>query len=119
LNSYSIIELNVGIICSCIPVVVVLFKDFGKNPRIMSLRRYIRSRYASGQSDSDSEELGQKPEQYLPDVPKGTLSGLKTFVRKFDRSQRGEATQVSNFSHLASSVASSDESYHEVLKANK
>jgi hypothetical protein len=110
---YSIIELNVGIICSCIPVVVVMFKDFAKNPHIMSLRRYLRSRYASGQSDSD--EVGQKAEQRLPDIPKGTLSGLKTFVRKFDRTQRADSTQMSNFNQLASS----DESYHEVLKANK
>jgi hypothetical protein len=79
----------------------------------MSLRRYLRSRYASGQSDSD--DIYQKKEQGLPEVPRGTLSGLKTFVRKFDRTQRVESTAMSNFSELASR----DESYHEVLKANK
>jgi hypothetical protein len=79
----------------------------------MSLRRYLRSRYASGQSDSG--EIDQKAEQGLPEVPKGTLSGLKTFVRKFNRTQYDNSMPMSNFSELASR----DESYHEVLKASK
>lgn len=82
----------------------------------MSLKRYLRSRYASGRSDrSDDPEMDQKALNKLPEVPKGTLSGLKTFVRKFNRSERVDSTQMATFSELESR----DESYHEVLKANR
>lgn len=121
----SIIELNVGIICGCIPVIVVLFKDLAHSHYVTSIKRLIRSRYgsryASDQSDSGSDSGSDlhKAEKGLPQVPKGTLSGLKSIVRKFDKSQsrsKWEQTMPkSNFDTLTST----DESYHEVLKANK
>lgn len=121
----SIIELNVGIICGCIPVIVVLFKDLAHSHYVTSIKRLIRSRYgsryASDRSDSGSDSGSDlhKAEKELPEVPTGTLSGLKSFVRKFDksqsRSQPEETVMRSNFDTLAST----DESYHEVLKANR
>ncbi|KAH7387002.1 hypothetical protein DE146DRAFT_666327 [Phaeosphaeria sp. MPI-PUGE-AT-0046c] len=114
----SIIELNVGIICSCIPVIVVLFKDFAHSSYITSFRRYLRSRYASGHSDSESE-VDEKAVQGLPEVPRGTLSGLKTFVRKFDRSQSRSQWDKTIPKSDFNTLGSTDESYHEVLKASK
>jgi hypothetical protein len=79
----------------------------------MSLKRYFRRRIASERGDSKS--VGPKATNGLPKVPGGTLTGLKTFVRRFHKTQKVDATPMSDFSELESQ----DESYHGVLKANK
>ena len=112
-NYTRIIELNVGIICSCLPIIVVLFKDVTKNPKLLSLKRYLQKRHGSSGGSEDVEDES-KPTNGLPNISSATLNGLRTFIRRMNRTERIESTQMSTFNQLSSL----EEDYHEYLKAN-
>jgi hypothetical protein len=110
---HSVIELNVGIICSCIPVICVPLKQLAKHPRILAIVNLFGS--LSTRRPSYVDDDNQKRTNNLPQVPKGSLQSLKTIFRNFNRTQRNDATQTST----SSQGQSIEEMYHEFLRADR
>lgn len=109
----SIIEINVAIICSCMPAFTTPIKVM--TSRMMSSWSNIKKR--SQRSETTLPPMERRDGlQSLPQIPAAKISGLRTFIRRFDRSTSEKTTvvvDVSNFSKLGSV----DEDYHYQLRA--
>lgn len=117
-------ELNVGIICSCLPVTFVIFKGFNMRVPVISFVRYFRTRSRGKQSspsnpaearDSSSHLAKEVDTSSLPRIPRATLTGLRTFIGRAN-SHRTLArqskkitvkTELSTFDELASTDGTS------------
>jgi len=88
------------------PVVFVLLKGVKKSSTYGTLLRYFRTRTRSSRNVEDEshpvEDAPQKKNVKLPTIPKPTMTGLMSFIRHGDRSQRGQATEMSSYSELGS-----------------
>lgn len=78
----SIVELNVGVICSCMPIIFVVVKTC--STRIASTFRSLTSIRSSSEKPLPGDALplaaSDKPDKnMLPEVPKGGLSTLRSF----------------------------------------
>lgn len=85
-QAVCVAELNVGLICSCMPVVFVLFR--GLAARYGSVRTSVRDwvKARSRQNHTSSVDgcparAGYDTTEELPQVAKGSLSGLLSFMR--------------------------------------
>ncbi|KAI1121345.1 hypothetical protein F5Y10DRAFT_282568 [Nemania abortiva] len=105
-------ELNFGIMCACMPVVFVLFKDFAATT--LSWAAKLRSWTSRGKSATRIQSASEVENPQLPIVPKGTLSGLKSYIRRAYLStsarSRAVSTQASDGELLT--YVSSDYDYH-------
>ncbi|ROW14974.1 hypothetical protein VPNG_03462 [Cytospora leucostoma] len=72
-------ELNFGIICACMPVVFVLFKSFAAETRSWAAR--LRSWTTRGKTDLEMLSHSGIADADLPRIPKGTVTGLRNFMR--------------------------------------
>jgi hypothetical protein len=106
-------ELNVGIICSCIPVIYVPLKQLAKDPRILAFANLFSA--LSARRLSSINDGHQSGTNNLPQVPKASLHSLKTFFRNFNQTQRNDAAQTSTLSQ----GESIEETYHEFLRAGR
>lgn len=92
----SIAEINSGVVCSCMPVIFVLFK--GTLDKLVGwlsgLLHLItgHSRDSSNMGPNGGNDIHitlykcvDGGGQELPQVPKGTVTGLRSFVRNFGR----------------------------------
>ncbi|KAK2604307.1 hypothetical protein N8I77_007250 [Diaporthe amygdali] len=86
---FGTIELNVGIICSCLPVTFVVFKGLSMRATVTSFVRYIRSKGKgkrdapldpAGARDSSSSLAKDLDDYVLPKIPRATMTGLRTFI---------------------------------------
>lgn len=114
-------ELNVGIICSCMPIVFVLFRASATMSPWSSFVRYLRTRGRhsaatnsyqpkdpfSGLSDEDPT---------LPQFQRRRLTGLHTFIHKSHRSPPPQGITVMTELSTYRTLASVDDTYHEQLK---
>lgn len=113
--SSSMLELSIGFICSCMPVITIFLKGLVEKLMVSwgSIKRYSGTIFSGSQRE---ERLNTHGEQ-LPEIPTGALSGIKTFIRRLHRSHAEETalpmTEMSAFSKLGSI----DEGYHEQLRA--
>jgi hypothetical protein len=119
----SIVEVNVGLICLCLPVVSApllnRITNLGRSLRSwLSSRRSHRS-HPSNQDSGSSDHDDSVPA--LPSVPGGTMTGVRSLFRSFNRSENHrsrnedsprDATGVGSFSDMESA----DFSYHNHLK---
>jgi hypothetical protein len=115
----SIVEINVGLICLCLPVVSVpLLNRITKLGRSLSSwlssRRSRRSRRSNEDSGSSSHDDSVPA---LPLVPGGTMTGVRSLFRSFNRSRNEdnsprETTGIGSFSDMNSA----DFSYHAQIK---
>ncbi|KAJ2996329.1 hypothetical protein NUW58_g1001 [Xylaria curta] len=114
----SVGEINVGIMSSCMPVIFVLFKGFTAwsaswVTRIWSLNsRTRRQKHSTESGDVQMPHYNPIDENNLPVPPKGALTGLKSFMRNFNRTNLAK-TQTTNMSLTQVSV---DYDYHAQLK---
>lgn len=109
----SIIEINVSIICSCMPAFTTPIKVM--TSRMMDSWSNIKKRSQRSETTLPPKENGDGL-QSLPHIPPAKISGLRTFIRRFDRTASEKTTvvvDVSNFSKLGSV----DEDYHHQLRA--
>ncbi|KAM7210433.1 hypothetical protein V8F06_014181 [Rhypophila decipiens] len=135
---FGILELTVGNICACMPVLTQPLRSFATHLMSSwdSLKHYSRTiftrsghnHHAHTGSDQFSHEYGYKNERSnaevnkLPQVPKGTLSGLRSFIHKATRSniadsrRGGEADDQDSTQKTLASLASVDHDYHHQLK---
>jgi hypothetical protein len=109
-----VIELNAGIICSCMPVLPILVKRVTESD---SCRKTISAlRHFKFTADSDDgncaalKDGGASPKLSLS-IPKPTMSGLRTMIRGGSRVNQSLGEE--SFAHLDSF---SDE-YHAQLKS--
>ncbi|KAI0470240.1 hypothetical protein F4859DRAFT_522738 [Xylaria cf. heliscus] len=92
-EALSVTELNIGIVCASMPVAFVLFRSFAQRTEsnYKHLLAYVRSRVTGNRSPESGTVESAKPGNFrnepLPQVPKGTLSGLVSFIRKSAGSQ--------------------------------
>ncbi|KAH8893929.1 hypothetical protein GQ53DRAFT_821803 [Thozetella sp. PMI_491] len=118
--AYGIAEINIGIICSCMPIIFGTLKGFATTTGSWITKlRYSRTSKGTGDSEpSQGSEANISKEKVieddrLPPVPHGEIRGLKSFMRNFNRTKPAiTQTQMSE----APTLRSVDYSYHEHLK---
>lgn len=123
----SAVELNIGIVCACMPVAFVLFKTFAQKTEssYKYLLGYILPRPTSSHnqqiSPHDSTNTEGLRNEALPRVPKGTLSGLVSFMRTSSRSQHGTSNdaELDGATSAYFELTSIDYDYHSHLKGGK
>lgn len=106
----SICEINIAIICSCMPAFTTPIKII--TSRVLSSWSHIRKRSETTLPPKEGGDVIQS----LPVIPGANISGLRTFIRRFNRSTSQQTTvmiDASNFSKLGSV----DEDYHHQLRA--
>lgn len=121
MDTNSIVEINVGIICHSMPIVLVPF--VGHLAHLgNSLGSWVRERrerrHGSDESYSNLTAPDDSTTPQLPEVPsRANLTGMRTFVRNLYRSgaqtSRREETTLPTFNELTSA----DLSYHIQLKS--
>ena len=107
-------EVNIAIICSCMPIITAPLKVMVM--RITSSWNYLKKETQTLLLPKESTEY--KRSNQLPNIPGAKISGLRTFIQRFQRSESksGETTvavDMSNFSKLGSI----NEDYHHQLRA--
>ncbi|KAK3374270.1 hypothetical protein B0T24DRAFT_594375 [Lasiosphaeria ovina] len=124
---YCTLELSIGIICSCMPVMAVVLKGFmtGLNQTWNSVRNLgtrlltgNRSPPVSGQVSKIPSQTGShEQEQELPDdiIPSGNVTGLRSFIRRLGRTNN-DKTVASDHIATVDTVNGTDETYHVQLK---
>ncbi|KAJ2983343.1 hypothetical protein NUW58_g6268 [Xylaria curta] len=121
-NAFAIIEITVGHICCSLPTLPPLFVLLGKSKTIHSIMGYIRSNRAKkGESDLPTSATSDAGKKQLPNVPKGGLTVLKSFIRNARfTSVLTKPTRNSTNEESYYDLESVDVDYHSQLKtANK
>lgn len=116
--------MNVGIICSCLPVVFATVKGLTTRDIWATITRYVKTKgRRSGASGSDGVGEHKLPctntsgdENDLPKIPRGTMTGVRTFIRKAHRSGSDNSINVTTESHTFSDLESVDDCYHSQLQ---
>lgn len=111
----GVVELNTGIICSCMPVIFVLFKPIIKTDAYRHISRYFYVRAPAVHPDVDGADGVAPNPQRLPDIPKATISGIRTFVRRIYRST-AIITLETDTDHTFDDGTSANDGYHAQLK---
>jgi len=116
----SVVELNAGIICCCMPVLPVLLKHVAKSDTyrksVSALRNFRGSRGSTSDlgKDKDRNSNPRDPKYEVKvAVPKPTMTGLRTFIWGGNKSQMLPTIRNNSFAPLESW----DDDYHKQLKA--
>ncbi|KAI0854946.1 hypothetical protein F4860DRAFT_520329 [Xylaria cubensis] len=114
---YVTLEVAIGLICGCMPVIASLLKDVlvGINSMWISVRRYSSDLLTRTSSRDTKNTDQQASNEKLPDIPRGTITGIRTLIRKvyhFD----SQNTNDSNDIVTTETLRAADEDYHEQLK---
>ncbi|GAP82405.1 putative integral membrane protein [Rosellinia necatrix] len=109
-------ELNFGLLCACMPVVFVVFKGFGS--KTVSWAAKIRSWTTRSKFDTDMDLYSAVEEGSLPSIPRGTLHGLRSFVRRAYRTGHTdtELTLTPSTQGEVHTHVSVDDEYHAHLQ---
>lgn len=78
-----------------------------------SMRKHSRTIFSHRDEIGKTKELS---ELELPQVPSGTISGIRTLIRRLHRTERQDTSQLTDISAF-SKLSSEDEGYHEQLRA--
>jgi hypothetical protein len=121
INVIRIVELNVAILCSCMPILFVVFKSAFTGDSLFTRLLYYtgrRSRSSTREEGkpSSSQSKGQMndPSRHrLPGVPRPVMTGMRSFIWKGSRSKRTqEDSEVSSYHELTSV----NDEYHRQLR---
>ncbi|KAL1845683.1 hypothetical protein Daus18300_014470 [Diaporthe australafricana] len=104
LTGLFILELNIGLICACMPVVALPFKAIGASLAASwnSIRNYSRARLLNRSSSKGIDEYNMTDSipykgagHQLPQMVKGdgAITGLRSFMRRAYRSTAATNTQ--------------------------
>ncbi|KAL1851091.1 hypothetical protein Daus18300_012638 [Diaporthe australafricana] len=126
--AWGIAEINMGILCSCIPVAFVLFKGMAERSSTWASRFWCSftggyrkttdpSRPSKGQMDHQHLNYQANHDPELPRVPKATMTGLRSFFDKFGRSRAEKTQATADTDELDLTVMSVDCDYHTHLRA--
>lgn len=116
---FSGLELQVGVICNCMPVSFVIFKRAASNSWT-TIRRYLNMRHrrpggSTTAVDSNEPKLLQISDEgrkQLPNVPRATLTGIRTLLRGTSGRNATQSTELRTYSELNSV----NDEYHAQLK---
>lgn len=125
LTPNRIAEITVGISCSCIPVAFILFKNMAEKSSTWASHFWykITEGYLKASDHRGTEEghinqpLSSLKIDRLPQVPKASMTGLRSFFDKFDRSNTRTRTG-SNMEDLDLTIMSGEYEYHQHLRAD-
>lgn len=98
----SVVEINIGILCACIPVAFVLIKRLYHSAG--SSLTYIRHRLISDRSTTTVAPAGVTEEGNLPgrglpsSIPRGVITGLQSFIRDVHGEKLSDEESSSDFS---------------------
>ncbi|KAI0117411.1 hypothetical protein F4814DRAFT_416204 [Daldinia grandis] len=118
-STFATIELTVGHICCSLPTLPPLISFLSNNKILLSIVRYFRSGNSGRSSNENPAPLTLDPsENQLPKIPKGRLTGLRSFIQKARLTNLSKKTST-NWSHEQSNyndIESIDLDYHAQLK---
>lgn len=105
------------------PVIFVLCKHIAKNECYINFMKSLRSRLSKSsgreKDSSDQENKGKNKDEWNRSIhlaiPKPTISGLGSWVRRTERNGTGFNTQVDSYLGLESV----GDDYHQHLKTEK
>lgn len=116
---FSGLELQVGVICNCMPVSFVVFKRASSN-FWATIRRYWGMR--CGRPDGSAPaidgngpgllRISDEARKQLPNVPRATLTGIKMLFRGTSGRNATQSTELRTYSELNSV----NDEYHAQLK---
>ncbi|KAI0024606.1 hypothetical protein F4780DRAFT_724348 [Xylariomycetidae sp. FL0641] len=109
---FGLCEVTIGLICSCMPVITVPLKSLVT--RTLSSWHSIK-RYSHTLLSRKDNHAPSASEDGLPPIPKGALSGVRTFIRKLGRSgvRSVSMSEPASFGTLSSET---DQDYHGQLR---
>jgi hypothetical protein len=110
---FGLCEASIGLICSCMPVVTVALKS-----AVMRTVSSWNSAKKYSQTLLPKTERLQTPrtgQDQLPEIPQGNISGLRSFIYKFQRSN-ADITPKDNLSTLGTLNSEVDSDYHGQLR---
>ncbi|KAI2770930.1 hypothetical protein F4815DRAFT_496904 [Daldinia loculata] len=114
-SAFAAAELNVGISCSCMPIVFVPFRRLTRttlrNSLLKLISTYRKHNHREFPHDSNDSEMMIQLEQ-LPQIPESSWTGLRSWVRKAHLSQSGRVNDVFTYRE----IASVDIDYHDHLR---
>lgn len=108
----SILELGIGFICGCMPVITILIKDFVEILTRFwdSMKRHFGTIPCTLRKPGESSNNGER-------LPSSASSGIRTFIRRFHRSYAEESVLPMTDVSASTQLESIDKEYHEQLKA--
>ncbi|KAF2726751.1 hypothetical protein EJ04DRAFT_480099 [Polyplosphaeria fusca] len=115
--SLGVIEVCVGIICSCLPVIFVFIKRVAATNSYNSLLRYFWT-FRSKNDDKEQHEgsEGTKTSYKLKmKIPKPTITGLRSFIWRGSKTQGSRTEELQSYDELDSK----NDDYHAHLKTVK
>lgn len=106
-----IIEVNIAIICSCMPIITAPLKVIVL--KLASSWSYLKKQHQALHSHAESRR--DQAKSLSADIPGAKISGLRTFVQKFQRSMSRNTSVVMDMSS-SSTLGSLDGDYHRQLR---
>ncbi|TRX93716.1 hypothetical protein FHL15_005392 [Xylaria flabelliformis] len=109
---FGLLEVSIALICSCMPIITMPLKSLLAQTISSwnSAKKFSRSLI----SRLDKKEPNKHEEQ-LPRIPGGTLSGLRTFIRKLHASTPTSIPTI-EFTNFEILTSETDQDYHEHLR---
>ncbi|KAI0552665.1 hypothetical protein F4679DRAFT_44635 [Xylaria curta] len=111
LTGLGTLEVAIGLICGCMPIIASLLKGVLVGINSIYGSDLLTRTSSRGTKHTDLQASNEK----LPDVPRGTITGIRTLIRKvyhFD----SRNTNDSNDIVTTQTLHAADEDYHEQLK---
>lgn len=99
-NRRSIVELTAGVLCSCMPVVLAGLKHITKQDSSQRVLRYLKIRRSNGSTEENKPQTKPKYNILNCPIPKPTLTGLRSFIQKSQKSQPHLLTDVVSYDEL-------------------
>ncbi|KAI1333325.1 hypothetical protein F5Y16DRAFT_10026 [Xylariaceae sp. FL0255] len=113
----KVAEINIGIICSCIPVVsAIVIGPLGRlHSRVME---WLRPAVRTPQSNKGYVDASEGSPSTSPlTIPRGTITGLRSMIRNFSGSLKEDSTDSDSYPTLNYST-SADDDYHHHLRTS-
>lgn len=114
---HSVTELNIGILCACVPVFFVVLRTWFQKTEsgFVYLRQRLTSRSSGKEDDAhaNSDDYGSQNQSGVKlEIPSGTLSGLKSIFRKVGRTQNRTSGGTDILMVSQFELHSIDDEYH-------
>jgi len=98
------------------PVIYPLMKSIAKSKMYLRVERRVFGQPSRTQDRNEGvDHVSDKP-QALPEIPKGTLSGVKTFIRKMSSSKVQTTSTTNSARTYDDFITSANDDYHAQLK---